>query len=89
MLLINLFLMLIILSAFCRISLGGPLFKLLCLIFTNEEWILKASNQDSASIASSSSPPNVSDAIAYIQQTLLLVLENISSSILNDIASKV
>ncbi|KAI3471008.1 hypothetical protein Pfo_027671 [Paulownia fortunei] len=71
-----------------RTSLVGPLFKLLHMIFTNDEWMLKAADQDKASIASSGSPETVSDTTAYIQQTLLLTLEDISASIGNDIPQK-
>ncbi|KAL6526925.1 hypothetical protein OROGR_016015 [Orobanche gracilis] len=71
-----------------RISLIGPLFKLLHMIFTDVECMHKAVDQDKSSIASSDSPRAVSDTTAYIQQTLLLTVEDISVSIGNDIIQK-
>ncbi|KAL0341136.1 UNVERIFIED_CONTAM: hypothetical protein Sradi_4630400 [Sesamum radiatum] len=71
-----------------RTSLVGPLFKLLHLIFTNNEWMLKAADQDKVSIVSSGTPHTVPDAAAYVQQSLLLTLEDISASIGNDIPHK-
>ncbi|PIN11747.1 hypothetical protein CDL12_15648 [Handroanthus impetiginosus] len=68
-----------------RTSLVGPLFKLLHLILANDGWMLKgAADQDKAHLASSGSPPTVSDATGYIQQTLLLALEDICASFGND-----
>ncbi|KAL0452592.1 UNVERIFIED_CONTAM: hypothetical protein Slati_1237300 [Sesamum latifolium] len=64
-----------------RTSLVGPLFKLLHLLFTNNEWMLKAADQDKVSIVSSGTPRTVPDAAAYVQQSLLLTLEDISASI--------
>ncbi|GER49927.1 ARM repeat superfamily protein [Striga asiatica] len=71
-----------------RTSLVGPLFKLLNLLFMDEDWILKAVDQDKASKASFGAPQSVSDTVAYIQQTLLLTLEDISSSIGDDMMQK-
>ncbi|KAK6117849.1 hypothetical protein DH2020_048412 [Rehmannia glutinosa] len=71
-----------------RTSLVGPLFKLLHLIFMDDEWMLKAAYRDKACMDSSGSPQAVSDTTAYIQQTLLLTLEDISASIGNDIPQK-
>ncbi|KAH6815169.1 hypothetical protein C2S51_019989, partial [Perilla frutescens var. frutescens] len=68
-----------------RTSLVGPLFKLLHLISVNDELISEATNQDKVLIA----PSRVaSDTTAYIQQTLLLTLDDISASIGNDIQQK-
>ncbi|KAK6121966.1 hypothetical protein DH2020_044289 [Rehmannia glutinosa] len=53
------------------------LFKLLHLIFMDDEWMLKAAYRDKACMDSSGSPQAVSDTTAYIQQTLLLTLEDI------------
>lgn len=62
----------------CRDSLLGPLFKLLYKTFSNE-WV-----QDHFSI---------SDArlrtVNYIQQTLLIILEDISSSLISSIPLEV
>ncbi|KAG8390231.1 hypothetical protein BUALT_Bualt01G0062300 [Buddleja alternifolia] len=69
-----------------RTSLVGPLFKLLHLIFMNDKWMLKAEDQDEARVCGS--PETVSDFTAYIQQTLLLTLEDISASIGNNIPEK-
>ncbi|KAL3650395.1 hypothetical protein CASFOL_006798 [Castilleja foliolosa] len=68
-----------------RTSIVGPLFKLLHLIFTDDEWTLKAADHDKASTASSDSPKATSDNISYIQQTLLLTLEDISTTVGKDI----
>ncbi|KAK4436389.1 hypothetical protein Salat_0802600 [Sesamum alatum] len=71
-----------------RTSLVGPLFKLLHSIFTNNEWMLKAADEDKVSIVSSGAPQTLPDAAAYVQQSLLLTLEDISASIGNDIPQK-
>ncbi|XP_057776784.1 uncharacterized protein At3g06530 isoform X2 [Salvia miltiorrhiza] len=69
-----------------RTSLVGPLFKLLHLIFVNDEWISEATDQDKVLIAAPSSV--ASETAAYIQQTLLLTLEDISASMANDTQQK-
>ncbi|KAL6531214.1 hypothetical protein OROHE_014283 [Orobanche hederae] len=71
-----------------RTSLVGPLFKLLHMIFTDVECMHKSADQDKSSIASFDSPRAVSDTTTYIQQTLLLTVEDISGSIGNDIPQK-
>ncbi|CAA0830720.1 Uncharacterized protein SHERM_26110 [Striga hermonthica] len=71
-----------------RTSLVGPLFKLLNLLFMDDDWILKVVDQDKASKASFGAPQSVSDTVAYIQQTLLLTLDDISSSIGDDMMQK-
>ncbi|KAK4480629.1 hypothetical protein RD792_013707 [Penstemon davidsonii] len=71
-----------------RTSLVGPLFKLLHMIFKNEDWILKASDQEHIHITSSGSHQIVSGTTAYVQQTLLLTLEDICASISNDNTQK-
>ncbi|KAL3837868.1 hypothetical protein ACJIZ3_022459 [Penstemon smallii] len=71
-----------------RTSLVGPLFKLLHMIFKNEDWILKASDQEHVHITSSGSHQIVSGTTAYVQQTLLLTLEDICASISNDDTQK-
>ncbi|XP_075484364.1 uncharacterized protein At3g06530 isoform X1 [Primulina tabacum] len=71
-----------------RTSLVGPLFELLRLIFVNDDWTLKVADQDKASTFSSGAPQTVSDTIAYIQQTLLITLEDICASLINDIPLK-
>lgn len=71
-----------------RTSLVGPLFDLLRLIFVNDDWTLKVTDKDKASTFLSGVPQTVSDTIAYIQQTLLITLEDICASLLNDIPLK-
>ncbi|XP_051122807.1 uncharacterized protein At3g06530 [Andrographis paniculata] len=63
-----------------RASLVGPLFKLLHIIFLDNEWMVKATDQDSS--------PTESGTTAYIQQTLLLTVEDICASTKNDIQQK-
>lgn len=55
----------------------------------NDDWTLKVADQDKASTFSSGAPQTVSDTIAYIQQTLLITLEDICASLLKDIPLKV
>lgn len=68
----------------CRDSLLGPLFKLLYKTFSNE-WV-----QDQKGIQV---PSSISDArsstINYIQQTLLIILEDISSSLISSVPLEV
>lgn len=66
-------------SFFYRASLTGPSFKLLCKVFLDDEWMPKAVNQNDTYLQESS----------YVQQTLLLILEDISASLLTDIPLKV
>ncbi|KAM7494654.1 hypothetical protein LguiB_029263 [Lonicera macranthoides] len=61
-----------------RASLLGLLFKLLRKVFLDDEWMHKAVNQDDTYLQESS----------YVQQTLLLILEDISASLLTDIPLK-
>ncbi|KAL2550104.1 Uncharacterized protein Fot_11634 [Forsythia ovata] len=71
-----------------RASLLGPLFKLLRMIFMNNEWLHKTADQDTAHVTSSGAPQTFSDTAAYIQQTLLSTIEDISASLVNDIPRK-
>ncbi|XP_042063624.1 uncharacterized protein At3g06530-like [Salvia splendens] len=69
-----------------RASLVGPLFKLLHLIFVNDGWISEVTEQNKGLIAS---PSGVAfETKAFIQQTLLLTLEDICASMGNEIQQK-
>lgn len=63
----------------CRISLVGPLFKLLHKIFMDNDWIRLAADSDTLLLTSSSQ--TTSSAVIHIQQTSLLLLEDIATSI--------
>jgi U3 small nucleolar RNA-associated protein 10 len=65
-----------------RTLLLGPLFKLLKKVSLDDEWIREATNQDEKSSQDSSSN------LSYVQQTLLLILEDISASFLTDTSLK-
>lgn len=71
-----------------RTFLIGPLFKVLRKIFM-DEWV-----QDDVHLyekwiqASSGTSETISSTVCYIQQTLLLILEDISASILTDMSVK-
>ncbi|ONI24972.1 hypothetical protein PRUPE_2G273000 [Prunus persica] len=68
-----------------RDSLLGPLFKLLYRTFSNE-WVHGVLVQDEKQIqVSSRNSDSMSSAISYIQQTLLIILEDISSSLTNSV----
>lgn len=63
----------------------GPLFKLLYRTFSNE-WVHGVLVQDEKQIqVSSTNSDSMSSAISYIQQTLLIILEDISSSLTNSV----
>ncbi|GMI76636.1 hypothetical protein like AT3G06530 [Hibiscus trionum] len=61
----------------------GPLFKLLGKAFS-DEWIRDVPAQDERRIQTSGVPQSKSTAIFYIQQTLLLVLDDIFASSMNE-----
>ncbi|KAL1565211.1 hypothetical protein AAHA92_07455 [Salvia divinorum] len=69
-----------------RTSLVGPLFKLLHLIFVNDEWISEVTEQSKGLTATPSSV--ASETKAFIQQTLLLTLEDICAIMGNEIQQK-
>ncbi|XP_022872922.1 uncharacterized protein At3g06530 isoform X3 [Olea europaea var. sylvestris] len=71
-----------------RSSLLGPLFKLLRMIYMNNEWPHKTTDKDTKHETSSGTLQTLSDTAAYIQQTLLSTLEDISASLVNDIPGK-
>lgn len=55
-----------------------------------DEWVHEDIHQDEKWIqASSCASQTISSTICYIQQTLLLILEDISTSILTDMSVKV
>lgn len=62
----------------CRNSLLGPLFKLLFKTFS-KEWVEDQFNTSEAT----------SSTVNYIQQTLLIILEDISSSLISSIPVEV
>nr|GMD68865.1 uncharacterized protein At3g06530 isoform X1 [Ipomoea batatas] len=62
-----------------RIYLVGPLFKLLHKIFMDNDWIRLAADSDTLLLTSSSQ--TTSSAVIHIQQTSLLLLEDIATSI--------
>lgn len=69
----------------CRDSLLGPLFKLLYRTFSNE-WVHSVFVHDEKQIqVSCRNSDSMSSAISYIQQTLLIILEDISSSLTNSV----
>ena len=72
---------------FCRTSLVGPLFKILHLIFVNDGWISEVTEHNKGLIAAPSGV--ASETKAFIQQTLLLTLEDICASMGNEIQQKV
>ncbi|KAK8586579.1 hypothetical protein V6N13_010167 [Hibiscus sabdariffa] len=61
----------------------GPLFKLLGKAFS-DGWICDVPSQDERWIQASGVPQTKSTAISYIQQTLLLVLDDIFASSINE-----
>lgn len=63
----------------CRISLVGPLFKLLHKVFMDNDWIRLA--EDSDTILLTDSSQTTSGTVIHIQQTALLLLEDIAASI--------
>ncbi|GAV79488.1 LOW QUALITY PROTEIN: BP28CT domain-containing protein/U3snoRNP10 domain-containing protein [Cephalotus follicularis] len=71
-----------------RDSLIGPLFKLLGAIFS-DEWVHGTFGKDELWIqASSGISQTASSTLCYIQQTLLLILEDICASLKNDLPIK-
>lgn len=73
----------------CRTSLIGPLFKLLRKMFMDEP-VHNDVDQDVQNMqASSGVSQTVSSMICYNQQTLLLILEDISASLSTIVPSKV
>ncbi|KAA8539764.1 hypothetical protein F0562_026456 [Nyssa sinensis] len=71
-----------------RTNLIGPLFKLLRKIFL-DEWVHESVDQDGKYIqASSGTSQTFTSTLCYIQQTLLLVLEDICASLLSVIPIK-
>ncbi|CAI9771819.1 unnamed protein product [Fraxinus pennsylvanica] len=71
-----------------RASLLGPLSKLLRMICMNNERLHKTTDQDTGNETSSAASQTFPDTAAYIQQTLLSTLEDISASLVNDIPEK-
>ncbi|XP_047967896.1 uncharacterized protein At3g06530 [Salvia hispanica] len=69
-----------------RTSLVGPLFKILHLIFVNDGWISEVTEHNKGLIAAPSGV--ASETKAFIQQTLLLTLEDICASMGNEIQQK-
>ncbi|MCD7468760.1 hypothetical protein HAX54_007198 [Datura stramonium] len=68
-----------------RASLICPLFKLLQNAFNDYEWIHVAANQgDLHYHASSENSQHIADAAVHIQQELLLILEDITSSVTSE-----
>ncbi|XWS60132.1 hypothetical protein CRYUN_Cryun07bG0008200 [Craigia yunnanensis] len=65
-----------------RQSLVVPLFKLLGKVFS-DEWGCGALTQDERWRQTSSVPQSMSTAVCYVQQTLLLILEDIFASFMN------
>ncbi|XP_022736221.1 uncharacterized protein At3g06530 isoform X4 [Durio zibethinus] len=65
-----------------RLSLVGPLFKLLGKVFS-DEWGHGALTQDERWIQTSGTPQSMSTAMCYVQQTLLLILEDVFDSFMN------
>nr|XP_023877249.1 uncharacterized protein At3g06530 [Quercus suber] len=71
-----------------RDSLIGPLFKLLGKVFS-DEWIGGTLTQDDKLVqVSSSISQSMSSTICYIQQTLLIILEDICASLINAVPIK-
>lgn len=60
----------------CRHSLLDPLFKLLGMVFS-EEWVNYALSLEEGS---SQPPSSLSETVNHIQQTLLIILEDIIMS---------
>ncbi|CAK9135113.1 unnamed protein product [Ilex paraguariensis] len=72
-----------------RTSLIGPLFNLLRIVFMDNEWMHEAVDQDDAYIqAPSGTPQSISSTVVYFQQRLLLILEDISASLVAEIPQK-
>ncbi|KAL3521384.1 hypothetical protein ACH5RR_019533 [Cinchona calisaya] len=68
-----------------RSSLIGSLIKLLHLIFMNNEWVHGTEDEANKYLeASTGVSQTVSSTRVYIQQTLLLILEDIASSAINN-----
>lgn len=59
------------------------------MIYMNNERPHKTTDQDTEHETSSGTLQTLSDTAAYIQQTLLSTLEDISASLVNDIPGKV
>lgn len=77
-------------SFVCRTSLIGPLFKLLRIIFSDDEWTHGADSLDEKHIQASSETSRTSSSLAmFIEQTVLLILEDISVPLTSDITLKV
>ena len=72
-----------------RDSLIGPLFKLLGKVFS-DEWIGGTLTRDDKLVqVSPSISESMSSTICYIQQTLLIILEDICASLINAVPIKV
>lgn len=65
-----------------RASFLGSLFKLLRVIFMDNEWIKDAKHNENYVQASPGSSQTISSTLCYVQQTLLLILEDISASLI-------
>lgn len=59
------------------------------MIYMNNKWPHKTTDQDTEHETSSDTLQTFSDTAAYIQQTLLSTLEDICASLINDIPGKV
>ncbi|KAF5193642.1 U3 small nucleolar rna-associated protein [Thalictrum thalictroides] len=71
-----------------RISLTGPLFKLLSKTFEGN-WLLGLVDKDEKCLdASSGVSQTITSTICYIQQTILIILGDISVDLLSDIPQK-
>lgn len=70
-----------------RNSLIGPLFKLLGKVFS-DEWICGTRTQDDKLIELSPNISQTTSTISYIQQTLLIILEDICTSLTNAVPLK-
>ncbi|KAK2994684.1 hypothetical protein RJ640_026163 [Escallonia rubra] len=67
-----------------RIYLTEPLFKLLHMVFMDDKWIEEGANEDENYIqASTGVLQTISSTMSYVRQTLLLILEDIITSLLS------
>lgn len=65
-----------------RASILGPLFKLLGTLFLDDYWIMVTKNEENYTQASPKVSPTSSSPLCYVQQSLLLILEDISASLI-------
>lgn len=71
-----------------RASILGPLFKLLGTLFMDDYWIMVTKNEENYTQASPEVSPTSSSPLCYVQQSLLLILEDISASLITSSPQK-